>query len=173
MKVDISRVKRYCHIVFDAPYPYDPFYADDLRRTTHDYMAACLCGKPVKNINEARGLVKSAFTLVEDKWFRDKNYRNLDKITACFKRLLDQIDDDISSGKSPEQVIAKMMKEEMLTKPESKVKSLCKCKECGHEAIVRSDDIGWFVRCINDFCDNSTEYFDIPNEAVDVWNGRQ
>lgn len=55
---------------------------------------------------------------------------------------------------------------------ERKIECPCPCKECGHEAIVRQDDIGWYVRCVVDFCDNCTEYFDSPEEAMSAWNGR-
>lgn len=50
---------------------------------------------------------------------------------------------------------------------------LAPCKECGHSALLRQDDIGWYVRCEVDFCDNCTEYFDTPEEASRVWNQRQ
>ena len=50
---------------------------------------------------------------------------------------------------------------------------IANCRECGHEAICRQDDIGWYVRCIVDFCDNCTEYFDTPEEAINAWNTRQ
>lgn len=47
------------------------------------------------------------------------------------------------------------------------------CKEDGHVPIVRQDDIGWFVRCSVDFCNNCSGYFDSPEEAVAAWNDRQ
>jgi hypothetical protein len=50
---------------------------------------------------------------------------------------------------------------------------LTPCKECGHSALLRLDDLGWYVRCEVDFCDNCTEYFDTPEEASRVWNQRQ
>ena len=50
---------------------------------------------------------------------------------------------------------------------------ISKCKECGHNAVWCKDDIGLYVRCIVDFCDNCTEYFDSPEEAIAAWNERQ
>ena len=55
-------------------------------------------------------------------------------------------------------------------KPELKT---CKCRECGHEARIVKDGLGDYVECIVDFCDNTTEYFDTPEEAVAMWNRRQ
>lgn len=46
------------------------------------------------------------------------------------------------------------------------------CKECGHEARIWKDGIGYYVRCIVDFCDNCTEYFDTLEEAAASWNRR-
>ena len=50
---------------------------------------------------------------------------------------------------------------------------LTPCKECGHSALLRQDDIGWYVRCEVDFCNNCSGYFDTPEEASRVWNQRQ
>jgi len=46
------------------------------------------------------------------------------------------------------------------------------CRECRHEAKIWKDDFGYFVRCIVDFCDNCTEYFDTAEEAAAAWNQR-
>ena len=174
MKVDISRVRRYCHIVFEDYYPLDPFDADELRRNTHNYMAACLCGKTVKTMEEARALVKSAFQCVDKKWFGDKEYRNLDKITAYFKSLLDQIDDYLASGMYTEDVIDKMVEEELKSSPPTpRMKIISQCKKCGKRGTLLSSDFGWFVTCLEIACAEGTDYFDTPNEAVDAWNEKQ
>ena len=174
MKVDISRVRRYCHIVFEDYYPLDPFDADELRRNTHNYMAACIAKKTVKNIDEARGLVKSAFRCVEKKWFGNKEYRNLEKITAYFKRLLDQIDDDIDKGMLPEDIIDKLGEEELKSSPPTpRMKIISQCKKCGKRGTLLSSNFGWFVTCLEIECAEQTEYFDTPNEAVDAWNEKQ
>lgn len=49
---------------------------------------------------------------------------------------------------------------------------LSPCSEDGHTPIIRQDGLGWYVRCIVDFCDNCTEYFDTPEEAAEAWNER-
>ena len=46
------------------------------------------------------------------------------------------------------------------------------CSEDGHKPVIRKDDFGYYVRCIVDFCDNCTEYFDTPEEAAEEWNRR-
>ena len=49
----------------------------------------------------------------------------------------------------------------------------CKCGDCGHPARVCEDwGLGYYVECSLDFCDNATEYFDTPEEAVAAWNHR-
>lgn len=47
---------------------------------------------------------------------------------------------------------------------------LMPCKECWHSALLSQDDIGWYVRCEVDFCDNCTGYFLTPEDASRVWN---
>ena len=48
----------------------------------------------------------------------------------------------------------------------------CKCSDCGRPARVCRDGLGYYVECSMDFCDNTTEYFDTPEEAVAAWNRR-
>lgn len=47
-----------------------------------------------------------------------------------------------------------------------------KCSECGHKAHLVHDDLGYFAECAYDFCGNTTEYFDKPEEAIEAWNER-
>jgi hypothetical protein len=46
------------------------------------------------------------------------------------------------------------------------------CKECNHDGLLCQDDVGWFVRCEVDMCDNFSGYFDTPDEAISAWNRR-
>jgi hypothetical protein len=46
------------------------------------------------------------------------------------------------------------------------------CKECNHDGLLCQDDVGWFVRCEVDMCDNFYGYFDTPDEAISAWNRR-
>ena len=47
-----------------------------------------------------------------------------------------------------------------------------RCRDCGHEAHVVVDGGGYYVECTLDCCDNTTEYFDKPEEAIKAWNER-
>jgi hypothetical protein len=48
----------------------------------------------------------------------------------------------------------------------------CKCSECGRPARGCRDDLGYYVKCSMDFCNNTTEYFDTPEQAIAAWNHR-